>query len=240
MDPKINKVKLLTCSAAVLGLVALSSQQNFSASYAPVYVECPSNVEWNRPATGLSAVETEWVAGRKRVALEALNGYLERLGMANFDYCTFVEKLSATNYVNVPTLGLAISGGGYASGFTATAAMRALDNRLPAANEQKTGGLLQAMTYISGLSGGSFPTLSFAANNFPTADEIVQIWQPEYTRFNVNETTQYAATNADIFGEIAQKAEAGFSIGMPDYFGIGFGYEYVDLCPLGLILQVLM
>jgi lysophospholipase len=114
LTPRIYEIKLLTYSAAFLGLVELSTQQNFSASYAPVYVGCPSNVEWNRPANGLSAAEANWVAGRKKVALDALNGYLERLGMADFDYCTYVEKLKASNYANVPTLGLAISGGGYA------------------------------------------------------------------------------------------------------------------------------
>lgn len=173
----------------------------------------------------MSKAEADWVAGRKKVALDALDGYLERLALENFDYCSYVEKLKASNYSNVPTLGFAISGGGYSSAFTATAAMRALDNRLPAAVEQKTGGLLQALTYISGLSGGSWPTLSFPANNFPTADEIIQIWQPEISRFNVNTTTQYAATNADMFGQIAQKLEAGFPIGMSDYFGLAWGRE---------------
>lgn len=179
----------------------------------------------------MSTAEANWVAGRKKVVLDALDGYLEQLGLADFDYCNYVEKLKASNYVNVPTLGFAISGGGYSSAFTGTAALRAMDNRLPAANKQKTGGLLQALTYISGLSGGAWPTLSFAAHNFPTADEIVQSWQPGIERFNVNVTTQYAATNTDIFGEIVQKLEAGFSIGMPDYFGIGWGYEYVRPFP---------
>jgi lysophospholipase len=103
--------------------------------------------------------------------------------------------------------------------------LRALDDRLPAANAQKTGGLFQAMTYISGLSGGAWPALSFASHDFPTADEIVQCWQPDIDRFNVNTTTQYAATNTDIFGEIVAKLEAGFEISMPDYFGIAWGYE---------------
>ena len=159
------------------------------------------------------------------MVLDALDGYLERLELADFDYCGYVEKLRASNYANVPTLGFAISGGGYSSAFTGTAALRALDDRLPAANHQKTGGLFQALTYISGLSGGAWPTLSFASHDFPTADQIVQYWQPEIERFNVNTTTQYAATNTDIFGEIVSKLEAGFEISMPDYFGIAWGYE---------------
>jgi lysophospholipase len=63
----------------------------------------------------------------------------------------------------VPILGLAISGGGYVSEFTGTGALRALDARLESARQQRTGDLLQSLTYMSGLSGGSFPSLSFAA-----------------------------------------------------------------------------
>ena len=188
-------------------------------------MQCPSNEQWVRPATGLSEAEKTWVIGRKKVVLDALDGYLERLCLTDFDYRAYVSKLKGSNYAHVPTLGFAISGGGYSSGFTGTAALRALDNRLPAANEQKTGGLWQALTYISGLSGGAWPTLSFAAHNFPTADEIVQAWQPQISRFNTNVTTQYVESNTDMFAEIAEKLEAGFSIGMPDYFGIGWSYE---------------
>lgn len=71
----------------------------------------------------------------------------------------------------------------------------------------------------------SLATLSFAAHNFPTADEIVPAWQPPIDRFNANVTTQYVASNTDIFGEIEQKLKAGFSITMPDYFGNAWGYE---------------
>jgi lysophospholipase len=178
-----------------------------------------------RPATGLSQAEATWVDGRKKVVLDALDGYLERLGLEDFDSCAYVNKLKENNHANVPILSFAISGGGYSSAFTGTAALRALDNRLPAANKQKTGGLLQALTYLTGLSGGAWPALSFPAYNFPTADQLLQYWQPQISRFNANETTQYVATNVDMFQQIAQKLEAGFDVGMPDYFGLGWGRE---------------
>jgi lysophospholipase len=108
-------------------------------------------------------------------------------------------------------MGPAISGGGWASAYTGTAAMRALDSRLEAAVKQRTGGLLQCITYMSGLSGGGFPTVSFAVDNFPTADEIVDIWQPAINRFGVNTTTEYAASITDMFEDIHAKVEAGSS-----------------------------
>jgi lysophospholipase len=105
--------------------------------------------------------------------------------------------------------------------------MRALDSRLDAAVEQRTGGLLQCITYMSGLSGGGFPTLSFAANNFPTADEIVQIWQPQINRFNTTVDTQYAANFTSVFEDLGAKEEAGFKVGTSDLFGRLWGYEFI-------------
>jgi lysophospholipase len=132
-----------------------------------------------------------------------------------------------SNYEDVPTMGLAISGGGWASAYTGTAAMRALDSRLDAAVEQRTGGLLQCMTYMSGLSGGGFPTLSFAANNFPTADDILDLWKPEINRLEgVTNNTQYAATFTSMFEDLGAKEKAGFNVGAADLFGRGWGYEF--------------
>jgi lysophospholipase len=130
------------------------------------------------------------------------------------------------NYDGVPIMGLAISGGGWASAYTGTAAMRTLDSRLDAAVKQRTGGLLQCITYMSGLSGGGFPTVSFAVNNFPTADEIVDIWQPAINRFGVNTTTEYAASFTDMFEDIHAKLEAGFPVGTADLFGRAWGYQF--------------
>lgn len=132
-----------------------------------------------------------------------------------------------SNYEDVPTMGIAISGGGWASAYTGTAAMRALDARLDAAMEQRTGGLLQCLTYMSGLSGGGFPTLSFATNNFPTADDILDLWKPDINRLEgVTNNTQYAATFTSMFEDLGAKEAAGFKVGTADLFGRAFGYEF--------------
>jgi lysophospholipase len=72
----------------------------------------------------------------------------------------------------------------------------------------------------------SFPTVSFAVNNFPTADEIVQIWKPTIDRLAANVTTQYAATYTDMFTDIGEKMAAGFSVGTADLYALVFGYEF--------------
>ena len=106
--------------------------------------------------------------------------------------------------------------------------MRALDSRLDDANTQRTGGLLQTLTYMSGLSGGSWPTMSFAVNNFPTADEIVELWRPEIGRLLFQgPTTSETANSTTIFEDIAAKQRAGFKVGVPDYLAVATSYEFV-------------
>lgn len=165
--------------------------------------------------------------GRKPVVLAAFEEYLERLGLEDFDVAHYVNILYS-NYTNVPTLGLAISGGGWASAFTGTGALRALDDRLDAATTQRTGGLLQSLTYMAGLSGGSFPTLSFPSNNWPTADEILSDWYPPIDRLTgVTNSTPHAETSTAIFEDLAAKAKAGFNISTDDYFGRAWGNEFL-------------
>ncbi|KAL1979118.1 hypothetical protein VTN96DRAFT_6768 [Rasamsonia emersonii] len=201
-------------------------EQQLAESYAPITVACPSDVEWIRPATGLNPKERDWVYGRKKTVLFALGDYLDRLDMQDFDVGEYICRLRENDYVHVPTIGFAISGGGWASALTGTGALRALDS-LEAAREQGTGGLLQSMTYISGLSGGGWPVMSFAAHNFPTADEILVRWQPQISRLFAQNNSQYAATGESMFEDLAAKAQAGFNVSVADYMSRAWSYEFV-------------
>lgn len=213
---------LLISAAAATLASALEHPQG----YAPDPVSCPTSLQWIRPAVGLSRDESEWVEGRKKVVLGSLEAYLERLNLDDFDTDEYISRLNYTN--QTPVMGMAISGGGFGSAFTGAGLIRALDDRLPAANEQRTGGLLQSMTYLSGLSGGSWPAVSFPSYNLPTADEIVDYWKPEIDRFlTVTNTSAEAATEVVMFEQIATKHQAGFEIGISDYLGRGFAYEFI-------------
>jgi lysophospholipase len=200
-----------------------------SQYYAPTRVDCPSDIQWVRSAhEGLNPLEAEWIKSRKLVVLQNFGQYLERLGLEDFNVSAYLNKINvdASGNTNVPALGLAISGGGYGSAYTGTGAMRALDDRLPAAIEQRTGGLLQSLLYQSGLSGGSWPTVSFLANGFPTADDIVQSWRPEIVRPASGNSTQYAANVTDLFQDLTAKFKAGFPVTIGDWFGRAWSYEY--------------
>ena len=203
------------------------AQASNQSSYAPIYVQCPQDTQFVRPADGLNAGEAAWIHGRKHIILDALTEYLARLRLERFDVCKYANKLRESNYTHVPTLAWATSGGGWASGVTGVGGLRALDARLPAAVEQRTGGLLQSLTYLVGVSGGNFPTFSLPLNGFPTVDELIQIWQPQIDRFSATSNSKYAETPDAMFDDIGAKFEAGFNISASDFFARVYGYEFI-------------
>lgn len=175
----------------------------------------------------MNSLEAEWIQSRKAVVLKNFAEYLARLGLEDFNVTAYLKAITQSGQNNVPALVLAISGGGYASAYTGSGAMRALDDRLPASRQQQTGGLLQSLLYSSGLSGGAWPTVSFLANKYPTADEIVKIWRPEIARPSTGNSTVYAANYSSIFKDLSAKFKAGFPVTIADFFGRAWAYEFV-------------
>jgi hypothetical protein len=97
---------------------SVAQQPPYANSYAPAHVQCPQNTQFVRPADGLSQAEAEWVQGRKQVVATALGEYLERLKIKHFDVSEYIAHLNDSNFEDVPIMGLAISGGGWASAYT--------------------------------------------------------------------------------------------------------------------------
>ena len=191
-------------------------------------MECPKIHQWLRPAKGLSSKEASWVKGRKGVVSEALASYLERLELQDFNVAKYVSAIKSNDFAHVPTIGFVISGGGWASAFTGTGALRALDSRLDASNDQKTGGLLQSTSYISGASGGSWPIMSLAEYDFPAIDELVKNWYPNISVLELQDDTKHTESAETIFKkDLAAKAKAGFDISWADFFGRAVGYQFV-------------
>lgn len=213
--------------AAISAAQSSSSPTNSSISYAPTIVPCPKHEQWIRPPHGLSEAESKWLRSHKKVALDALTGYLERLNLTDFDTCKYTEALKGSDYEHVPVLGYAISGGGTASSYTGTGGLRALDNRIPGTVEAGTGGLLQVMSYMSGLSGGAWPTVGLATYDFLDADSVLPFWQPELNRYNQTVNSEFAATVPSMFADLAAKFEAGFNVSAPDFFGRVWAYAFV-------------
>ena len=112
--------RLIIAKVVTATQTGIHSEPSESNSYAPQHVECPRHVEWIRPPLGLSRAEANWVHSRKQVVTTALGTYLRQLDMEDFDLSKYIGQLHKSNFTNVPTVGLAISGGGYASVGTVT------------------------------------------------------------------------------------------------------------------------
>ncbi|KAK5270578.1 hypothetical protein LTR99_005020 [Exophiala xenobiotica] len=197
-------------------------------SYAPVHASCPANQQWIRPATGLSSQEAAWIQGRKPVVLDAFTSYLSRLNITDLNVTALRKAMQKNQNAGVPVIGMAISGGGWASSLTGTGALRAFDARFPNAIDQRTGGILQSLSYLSGLSGGAWPPMSLATYNFPTINDMVANWHTDIDRlFDPPNNTIYAANSTVIFTDVYAKYKAGFAVSVSDYLGIGFGYEFL-------------
>ncbi|KAG9793246.1 Lysophospholipase 1 [Exophiala dermatitidis] len=209
----------------ILGIIYSSLAYDLT-SYAPVRTSCPNRRQWVRPAQGLSSEEAAWVQGRKPVVLDAFSAYLKRLNITDLDVSGLVNAMKKDNNSGVPTISMAISGGGWGSAMTGIGILRAFDARFADAINEQTGGLLQSMTYIAGLSGGSWPVMSLSTYNFPSINDLVANWHTDIDRSTANNTV-YAANTTSLFMDVAAKYEAGFNVSVPDYLGRSFSYEFL-------------
>jgi lysophospholipase len=126
------------------------------AEYAPGYVSCPSDLAVRPASSGLSTEEQSWRELRQKEVLNSLGSYLQTANISGFNVTGYLKKINASN---VPIAGLAISGGGSQSGMTGLGLYQAFDARNDASVKAGTGGLLQCLSYFSGLSGGGFNTI---------------------------------------------------------------------------------
>lgn len=142
------------------------------AAYAPRLASCPLG-PLVRSGTSLSSSETSWLQKRQAKTDPALISFLLQLNLDDFDASSFVS--GATKPI---TIGLAFSGGGYRAMLAGAGQFAAYDSRT-AGEDSTLKGLLQATTYIAGLSGGSWLVGTVAMNNFQSIDDIADsnLWK---------------------------------------------------------------
>lgn len=151
-------------------------------SYAPSYVKCPKG-NLVRVAEGLSEEETKYMEQRRKNEINtALVGFFERVKVPGFDYQTFFDSHNENRTIGV---GMAVSGGGFRSMLIGAGGLSALDIRTPGSDQPgHLGGLLQGMSYLSGLSGGAWLIGSVYMSNMPTISDIVS--QRSHWNLDVN------------------------------------------------------
>ncbi|KDQ63931.1 hypothetical protein JAAARDRAFT_201409 [Jaapia argillacea MUCL 33604] len=233
-------------STVALAFVALSTAtvsvlcQTAAQAWTPRFGACPSNFSLVR-MTGASGVnqslstgEAQYVSSRRANVLPgAFKSYLSSVQGTNVALPDYVSSILGGTNGNLPTVGIAISGETSGAAMFGAGVINALDGRNASAVKIGTGGLLQAATYISGLSGGSWIVYSLSQANFPTVQNLIfgppygtatpggyGGWITDYVTLgvdNVGETT--ALYSAQLATEIGGKYEAGFPVTLGRRFG---------------------
>jgi lysophospholipase len=141
--------------ALVVTALGVLGQHNGSVTdYAPITdVECPNIAQtafirqFSTNNQSVPAAETAYIKTREQVTAQAWKDWLKDGSSIGYDLTKFEGKF--------PRAGLAIPGGGLRSAQFGAAFMNALDIRNDTAKAAGTGGLLQVLSYITGLSGVS-------------------------------------------------------------------------------------
>ncbi|RCI10829.1 hypothetical protein L249_5243 [Ophiocordyceps polyrhachis-furcata BCC 54312] len=187
-------VSLLTATQAVqvLSDIVLDVSQSFNApddnslafqrwaghvlgGYRPTSVPCPAQRPSVRDGSTISPQEREWLSRRRTQTAPQIRRLLRRIDIPGFDSDGYLRR-----HRSLPTIGIAVSGGGYRAMLVGAGALNAWDGRAQGSTRRGgLGGLLQSTTYLSGLSGGGWLVGSLYANNFTSVEQLVDTWRLE-------------------------------------------------------------
>ncbi|RCK57915.1 Lysophospholipase 1 [Candida viswanathii] len=185
--------------------------------YAPGTVSCPGTQLTRSGSEGINSKEQAYIEARYTVAKQALSDFLNGANMKDFDVDSF---LSSSN----PTIGLAVSGGGYRSMLTGAGQLSALDSRIQS-DSPVLAGILQASNYVAGLSGDAWLVGSLASNDFISVDEILSegnLWDISHSiisYYGLPHPIKQVEEWTDIALQVRSKSGAGFNVSMTDIYG---------------------
>lgn len=207
-------------------------------SYVPANVTCPNDINLLRNATGLSQSEIDWLKKRDVNTREALESFLKRVTSnftSNSSASNLIDQLFSTNSSNIPKIGIAASGGGYRAMLSGAGMVSAMDNRTDGANEHGLGGLLQAATYLAGLSGGNWLTTTLSWNNWTSVQDIVDsqdndsaIWDISHSIVSPGGINIFKTGSRwdHISDAVEDKQKAGFNVSLADVWGRALSYQF--------------
>ena len=230
------------------------SLPNAPNGYVPTSGNCPSTKPSVRSASTLSDNETSWLEARRKNTIPAMQDLLGRLNIAEFDVKQYFSDHSS-NTSALPNIGLAFSGGGYRACLSGGGAIQAFDSREGNLTTGHLGGLLQAATYIAGLSGGGWllgsvyvrlrilicdgyrQTLMLTkVNNFTTISALQNdknVWNFQNSIFDGPQTGGIELLNTagyfeDVYDIVQKKQHANFNTTITDYWGRALSYQLVN------------
>ncbi|KAG9697011.1 lysophospholipase Plb2, partial [Aureobasidium melanogenum] len=211
--------------------------------YVPTHVDCPSDRPVIREASTISNNETEWLYVRRNNTVSAMRDLLGRMNITGLDTNSYIDS-AANNVSALPNIAIAGSGGGYRAMMNYAGAVAAFDNRTTnSTGAGQLGGLLQASTYLAGLSGGSWLVGSLFMNNFTTVESILSkdtsasnsggTWQFEQTIFEGPAESGLSILNTaeylhDLYDTVQDKKDAGYETSITDYWGRALSYQLIN------------
>lgn len=162
-----------------------------------------------------------------------MKNLLQRINITGLDTNAYIDNLTAAA---LPTVGIAVSGGGYRAMLNGAGVLQAFDSRTPGSTATgQLGGLLQSTTYLSALSGGGWLVGSLYTNNFTTVSNILKqngnspaasdLWQFENSILEgpdasgLLQVISSAKYYADLVSDVEGKKDAGFNVSITDYWG---------------------
>jgi lysophospholipase len=204
--------------------------------YAPVQVPCPSIAPTIRTPNGLSIQETAWLQKRRQHIKKPMRDLLHRINIPQFNSDAYMDKVQ--NGANLPTIGIAMSGGGYRALLVGAGAVAAFDDRTTGSKNQ-LGGLLQSSTYVSGLSGGGWLVGSLFVNNFTSVEKIIsngeasKIWHFRHSLIEGPPESDTPGISALeywrlIYSQVKGKQDAGFDSSLTDYWARGLSFQMLN------------
>ncbi|EGW34049.1 phospholipase B2 [Spathaspora passalidarum NRRL Y-27907] len=206
----------------ILLLQVVLAATSTSKGYAPFAVSCPAG-SLTRDASGINSNEKTYITNRQSMAKSALATFLNNAKLKDFDVPSFMKQAS-------PKIGLAISGGGYRSMLTGAGELAALDSRT-SSKDKTLAGILQASSYITGLSGGSWLVGSIAANNYLSVDKILadgNLWNLKSILNYYSSTISNVLMWAEIGKQVNDKSKAGFNTSITDPYSRAISYQFLS------------
>ncbi|KAL2258855.1 hypothetical protein VTK26DRAFT_7671 [Humicola hyalothermophila] len=221
----------------VMPLRARARPNSPSGGYAPAQVNCPRDRPSIRRADALSRSESDWLEKRRANTVDPMIEFLKRANIEGFDAEAYIRRV-APGVTDLPNIAIAVSGGGYRALMNGAGFLSAADSRTPGSTENGgIGGLLQASTYLAGLSGGGWLVSSIYGNNFSSVETLrnghkdSNIWRFDNSIFDGPDMSgifDSARYWGDVAGQVNDKREAGFEVSITDYWGRALAYQLID------------
>lgn len=167
------------------------------------------------PASGqIGDGEAAYITKRKATAAPAWSDYFVRLGFNNT-----VAAALTSDPSKLPTTAIAVSGGGLRAMLYGGSMLDAFDSRTASSNAAKTGGIQQIATYLTGLSGGSWMTGSWALASAPTFRQLnADVWRLNTPLGAPTPDKPFSAVSDGVIS-VGEKGSSNFPVSFVDVYG---------------------